>query len=99
MKRDCTIYVAKTKALISFAATARLICVFVFAYAKCWFSHDVAQLFCSGTIACIAGNLLFQKLKVFYYPCQDKTKVLIRLQMLRLVCFFAVPICIKQAFL
>ena len=31
---DCTIYVAKTKALISFAVTAKLICVFVFAYAK-----------------------------------------------------------------
>ena len=30
---DCTIYVAKTKALISFAVTAKLICVFVFAYA------------------------------------------------------------------
>ena len=41
---DCTIYVAKTKALISFAVTAKLICVFVFAYAKCWFSHDAAHL-------------------------------------------------------
>ena len=29
----------------SFAVTAKLICVFVFAYAKCWFSHDVAHLF------------------------------------------------------
>ena len=27
-------YVAKTRALISFAVTAKLICVFVFAYAK-----------------------------------------------------------------
>ena len=36
---DCTIRVAKTKALISFAVTAKLICVFVFAYAKRWFSH------------------------------------------------------------
>ena len=35
---------AKTKALISFAVTAKLICVFVFAYAKCWFSHDAAQI-------------------------------------------------------
>ena len=34
----------KTKALISFAFTAKLICVFVFAYAKSWFSHDEAQL-------------------------------------------------------
>ena len=29
-------------ALISFAATAKLICVFVFAYAKSWFSHNEA---------------------------------------------------------
>ena len=43
-KRDFTIYVAKTKALISFAVTVKLICVFVFAYAKCLFSHDVAQI-------------------------------------------------------
>ena len=33
-KRDCTIRVAKTKALISFAVTTKLICVTVFAYAK-----------------------------------------------------------------
>ena len=42
-QRDCTIYVAKTKALISFTVTAKLICIFVFAYAKCLFSHDVIQ--------------------------------------------------------
>ena len=35
--------VAKTKALISFAVTAKLICVFVFAYADCWFSHEAAH--------------------------------------------------------
>ena len=46
---DCTtcILVAKTKALISSAVTAKLICVFVFAYAKCWFSHDVAHIMIS----------------------------------------------------
>ena len=43
--RDCTIRVVKTKALISFAVTAKLICVFVFAYAKSRFSHDEAQIF------------------------------------------------------
>ena len=32
-------------ALISFAVTAKLICAFVFAYADCWFSHGVAQMF------------------------------------------------------
>ena len=40
---------AKTKALISFAVTAKLICVFVFAYAKSPFSHDVAHLKCYQT--------------------------------------------------
>ena len=42
--RNCTIRVAKTKALISFAVTAKLICVFVFAYADCWFSYEAAQI-------------------------------------------------------
>ena len=41
---ECNIRVAKTKALISFAVTAKLICVFVFAYAKSWFSHDEAHM-------------------------------------------------------
>ena len=34
----------KTKALISFAATAKLICVFVFAYTKSQFSHNEAHI-------------------------------------------------------
>ena len=42
--RDCTIRVAKTKVLISFAVTPKLICVFVFANAKIRFSHDVAHI-------------------------------------------------------
>ena len=44
MYRDCTIRVAKTKALISFALTAKLICVFVFAYTKSRFSHKETQI-------------------------------------------------------
>ena len=36
-----TICIAKTKALISFAVTAKLICVFVFAYAKIRFSLGI----------------------------------------------------------
>ena len=40
---NCTIRVAKTKALISFAVTAKLICAFVFAYAYCWFSDAAAH--------------------------------------------------------
>ena len=43
-KRDCTIHVAKTKALISCAVTAQLICVFVFAYSKSRVSHNEAQI-------------------------------------------------------
>ena len=38
------IHISKTKALISFAITAKLICVFVFAYTKSRFSHDEAHL-------------------------------------------------------
>ena len=37
--------VAKTKALISFAVTEKLICTFVFAYANCWFSHARALIY------------------------------------------------------
>ena len=43
--RDCTIYVAKTKTVISYAVTAQLICVFVFAYAKSRLSHDAVHMF------------------------------------------------------
>ena len=42
--RNCTIRVAKKKALISFAVTAKVICAFVSTKAKCWFSHDEAQI-------------------------------------------------------
>ena len=35
---------SKTKTLVSFAVTAKLICVFVFAYAKSRFSHDEAHI-------------------------------------------------------
>ena len=40
---DCSIYVAKIKALIG-CAVVTLTCVFVFTYAKRRFSHDVAHL-------------------------------------------------------
>ena len=35
---------SEKKALISFAVTAKLICVFVFAYEERWFSHDAAHI-------------------------------------------------------
>ena len=40
-KKNCTIRVAKTKALISFAVTVKLIWVFVFAYADCWLNYSI----------------------------------------------------------
>ena len=36
--------IVKTKALISCAVTAQLICIFVFAYAKSRFSHNEAHI-------------------------------------------------------
>ena len=35
----------KTKAPISFAFSAKLICAFGFVYADCWFSHEAAQMY------------------------------------------------------
>ena len=49
---DCISCVAKTKALISFAVTAKLICVFVFAYAKSRFPHDAAHIIQSVFYGC-----------------------------------------------
>ena len=54
--RDCTIYVAKTKELISCAVTAQLICVFVVAYAKSRFSRDAGS-YLHGAESCV--QLLF----------------------------------------
>ena len=39
-----TIHVAKTKALVSFSVTAKLICVLVFAYAESRFSHNEGHM-------------------------------------------------------
>ena len=44
--------VAKTKAMISFAVTTKLICVFIFAYAKSRFSHDARVLVYSTCMQC-----------------------------------------------
>ena len=49
--------VAKTKALVSFAVTAKLICVFVVAYAKCWFSHHTAHLIFRHQESCFNKKL------------------------------------------
>ena len=58
-KSDCTMCVATTKALISFAVTAKLICIFVFAFADCWFSDALAHL-------CIAHVLLRHHVETEY---------------------------------
>ena len=50
-------YVAKTKALISFAFTAKLICVFVFAHAKSRFSHDAAHFIIMRKQGCKRADL------------------------------------------
>ena len=39
--------VVKTKALIGFSITSKLVCAFVFRYADCWFSHEVADMLVS----------------------------------------------------
>ena len=54
---NCTFRVAKTKALISFAVTAKLICAFVFPHADCWFSHDAAHLFAFFVVRMLCSNL------------------------------------------
>ena len=52
MKEEEGLYyhVAKTKALISFAVTAKLVCAYVFAYADCLFSYAVPLLFWCCTV-------------------------------------------------
>ena len=52
-------YVAKTKALISFADTAKLTSVFVFAYAKTRFSHDAALFIEFSNLLVRARSLTF----------------------------------------
>ena len=60
-------YVAKTKALISFAVTAKLICIFVLAYAKkIRFSHNEAQVK-------HAGKHVLVKLTYANSKCADRS--------------------------
>ena len=56
-KRNCTIRVATTKTLISFAVTVKLICACVFIYAKCWFSHKVAHIFTRQSVFSCVINM------------------------------------------
>ena len=59
---------ANTKALISFAVNAKLICVFVFAYTKSQFSHNEAHInpsFIVETFQIIDAILTKQPLEVW----------------------------------
>ena len=68
---------AKTKELINFAVTAKLICVFVFAYADCWFS-----LITPVTNVGPFHKFIINKTKQFFYDwlencndtCENKIK-------------------------
>ena len=60
---DCSMCVAKSKMLISFAVTAQLICIFVFAYTVCWFSYVVAKLYEFKYEYCLCG---FQAVKLSF---------------------------------
>ena len=71
---DCTICVAKTKALISFAVTAKLICAFVFAYAKSRFSHDMAHFSFNKSISFMKSGYLYT---AFFKPVQSRVYKLI----------------------
>ena len=56
-KRNCTNQVAKTKALISCAVNAQLICAFVFAYAKIRGFHYAAHIIKVRIAYCRSGNI------------------------------------------
>ena len=63
---------SKTKAVISFAVIAKLICVFVFAYADCWFSHEAAQMISNSKFLSLLESkivLLIQRLRK---KCNDQ---------------------------
>ena len=54
-------YEVITKALISCAVTAQLICVFVFAYAKSRFSNDEAHSDPQRVLSSPTGSILYPK--------------------------------------
>ena len=44
---------------MNFTVTAKLIYAFVFAYAKCWFSHDMAQFYIFEIVISISLTFLW----------------------------------------
>ena len=73
-KEEGTIRVTKTKALISFAVTAKLICIFVFIYADCCFSHEAAQMQGKYSHAHLMLLILFYLLQIcsFFQKREEK---------------------------
>ena len=70
--RNCIICVAKTKVLISFAVTAKLICTFVFAYANvgflmmrlmCCQKYDILQ-----SLGKIAAHSVYNVIFISHLP-------------------------------
>ena len=55
----------KTKVLISFAVTAKLICVFVFVYVKSRFSHDAAHITSLLISSTSKSSILISSIHVF----------------------------------
>ena len=71
-----TTRVVKTKALISFAVTAKLICTFVFACADCWFSYAAAQFFAKPQMSQITKK----KQQSLGFPTRSDTNSPVQLQ-------------------
>ena len=89
--------IAKAKALISFAFTAKLICAFVFAYANCWFSHAVAHIVVpflspNSPNTCHINN-------VFFNPQNEPRQILESNAWIRLVsvCVHVRPLSIRSS--
>ena len=75
----------KTKALISFAVTAKLICDFLFAYVKCRFSHDPAYI--SSDIECAKVPCCKEVLLIYAELCTNcMHNIVARLYLICLVC-------------
>ena len=62
----------KTKALISFAVTAKLICVFVFLYAKSRFSHDAALFITDAKLILNSYSVIIVMRKPAFCICENK---------------------------
>ena len=87
-RRNCTIRVAKTKALISFAVTAKMICAFVFAYSNCYPMRRLIFFIVSFEMANFAHYIIFNthqnyyifEAKIIKFVLQTKLSGFLRMQ-------------------